>query len=89
MHGKSLKTLNKVKEFLDRFDFFDHLQAIVNRNWILWAYMMPKKEVFQMPPICFYSLLTLYKWFTQRAMFQDCLNFEKIKTYKTSFSKQV
>ena len=37
----------KVEGILDHFEFFEHLQRIVNRNKIFWCLTMPKKEVFQ------------------------------------------
>ena len=42
-------SLNEVEAILERFEFFEYLQIIVNRNKIFWCLTMPKKELFQIP----------------------------------------
>ena len=47
MHGMPFNSLNEVEEFFELADLFIRLQAIVDRNEILWVSMMPKNKGFQ------------------------------------------
>ena len=47
MHGMPFNSLNEVEECFELVDLFIRLQAIVDRNEILWASMMPKNKDFQ------------------------------------------
>ena len=71
MRGKYFNSLNEVEGILDRFEFFERLQRIINRNKIFWCLMMPKKEVFQTTYHMF-----VYVTCNEIATFQDMLKFE-------------
>ena len=47
MHGMPFNSLNEVEEFFELADLCIRLQAIVDRNEILWASMMPENKYFR------------------------------------------